>query len=157
MADIQNPMPDLSDYDWLEFVSYVWKTENEGFTYAYENYSPDFESTDMQALAADMGRFRTYFIDNVDKVEQWATAIGWEAAVNLHNDHVDESRQRDQDACLWGVRCADGYVVHERSEADRDAFIARSRGNSSYRQPAALLHRDVPGGDWTDSPLPASV
>lgn len=151
MTDIQNPTS-LSDYDWLEFECFASKVDSEGFTYAYENYGPDFEAADMQELADDMGKFRAYFRANVDLIEQWYDTVGGERACDLHNEHVDESRRRDADACLWGVRCADGYVVHERSEADRDAFVVRTLGKSNYRQPAFLLRRDVPGGEWTETP-----
>ncbi|BFP50119.1 hypothetical protein KCMC57_64870 (plasmid) [Kitasatospora sp. CMC57] len=149
--DIQNPTADLSDYDWLEFECFASKVDSEGFTYAYENYSPDFEATDMQELASDMGKFRAYFRANAGLVEQWYDAIGGERACDLHNAHVDETRQRANDACLWGVRCTDGYVVHEPSESERDAFVAATLANPSYRQPAALLRRDVPGGEWVET------
>jgi hypothetical protein len=158
MTDIQNPTT-LSDYDFMEFECFVSKVDSEGFTYAYENYSPDFEAPEMRELADDMGKFRAYYRENSILVEQWWDTVGGERACDLHNAHVDESRKREQDACLWGVRCTGDYVVHEATEADRDAFVALALGHPLYRQPVALLSREVPGGEWVETPLtePASA
>src|SRR2546422_2277159 len=121
-TSIHNPT-DLSDYDWLEFVALVWKVRHEGsYNYAVENWPPAFESPDMQAIASDSRSLRGFYGDNRAKVEAWAETVGGELAVDLHNDHIDEARQRERDACLWGVRCTDGYVVHEESEQERDDF-----------------------------------
>ncbi|MCL8016916.1 hypothetical protein [Streptomyces sp. AS02] len=154
-ASIHNPT-DLSDYDWLETVALVWKVRNEGsYRYAVENYAPEFESPAMQAVAADDARLRAFYGENKAKVDAWWDTVGGQRAVDLHNDHIDESRQREKDACLWGVRCTDGHVVHEPSEAERDAFVARLLADtySNRRVPAVLLRREVPGGEWTESPL----
>ena len=156
-ATIHNPTS-LSDYDWLEFVALVWKVRNEGsYRYAVENWPPQFESPQMQAIAADDGKLLDFYRDNLEKVHAWADTVGGERAVDLHNDHIDEARQRERDACLWGVRCTDGYVVHEPSEEERDAFVARLLADTypKKRVPAVLLHRNVPGGEWTESPLKA--
>lgn len=152
MTDIQNPTA-LSDYDFLEFEGFVCKVDSEGFAYAYDNYSPNFEDPDMQAIADDMGKLRAFYRENVGVVEEWWATVGGENACELHNAHVDEERRREADACLWGVRCTDGYVVHEMTEADRDAFVERALGNPSYRQPEALLHRSTAGGPWVAGPL----
>lgn len=152
---IHNPT-DLSDYDWLEFVALVWKVRNEGsYRYAVENWAPTFEAPVMQAIADDNAKLRAFYGQNKPKVDSWWDAVGGERAVDLHNDHVDEARQRERDACLWGVRCTDGYIVHESSEAERDAFVARLLADTypHRRVPGALLRRDVPGGEWTESPL----
>lgn len=156
-AGIHNPT-DLSDYDWLEFVALVWKVRNEGsYNYAVENWPPRFESPDMQAIADDSRTLRGFYSDNRAKVDAWWDTVGGERAVDLHNDHIDEGRQREKDACLWGVRCVDGYVVHKPTEQARDAFVARLLGDKHphRRVPAVLLHREVPGGEWTESPLPS--
>jgi len=154
-TSIHNPT-ELSDYDWLEFVALVWKVRHEGsYRYAVENWPPSFESADMQAVAGSPARMLAYYQENRAKVDAWWDTVGGERAVDLHNAHVDESRQREKDACLWGVRCTDGYVVHEPSEEERDAFVARLLADTypNRRVPAVLLRRDVPGGEWTESPL----
>lgn len=156
-ADVQNPLPGLSDYDWLEFVSFVWKVEQEGsYSYAEENYGPDFEAPAMQALTGDSRQLRAYYRANLAAVETWSDTVGGDNAVTLHNDHVDEQRKREQDARLWGIRCTDGYVITDQTEQDRDRQAARMADNrgKGWREPAALLHREVAGGEWTETPLP---
>jgi len=152
VSDIQNPTT-LSDYDFLEFECFASKVDSEGFTYAYENYSPNFEAPEMQELADDMGKFRAYYLENSVLVEEWWATVGGKRACDLHNDHVDETRKRADDACLWGLRCTDGYVVHCGTEAYRDEFVTTALGNPRYRQPTALLHRTTPSGEWTETPL----
>lgn len=150
-ANIQNPTT-WSDFDFLEFEAFVSKVENEGFTYAAENYGPNFESPELQAIAADLGTLRTLYVENEDKVETWWLQIGPERACDLHNAHVDEERQRREDARLFGIRCTDGYVLTYDTEANRDrnaAYLLENAGKG-WRVPQTLLHRDVPGGDWTD-------
>ena len=149
MTEIHNPTP-FSDFDWLELVSFVWKVETEGYEYAAENYGPDFEDT---GLPVDGDDLRDLYDRYVDAVDTWADAVGGQEACDLHNAHVDESRKRDDDAKLWGVRCTDGYVIGEPTEAARDRLVADLLAHPKYRQPAALLQRTVPGGEWTESPL----
>lgn len=154
-GSIHNPTQ-LSDFDWLEVVALVWKVRNEGsYRYAVENWPPAFEAPDMQAVADDAAKLRTFYREHQAKVDAWWDVVGGQRAVDLHNDHVDEVRRREQDACLWGVRCTDGYIVHEPSEQERDDFVARLLADTypNRRVPSALLHRDVPGGEWTESPL----
>jgi hypothetical protein len=71
---------------------------------------------------------------------------------------VDESRKRKQDACLWAIRCTDGYVIACESQERRDwtvGYMVREYQErpEGRRMPAALLHRTVPGGEWIESPL----
>lgn len=156
-ADIQNPTA-WSDFDFLEFEAFVSKVENEGFTYAAENYPPNFESPELQAIAADLGQLRTLYVENEDKVESWWLEVGPERACDLHNAHVDEERQRREDARLFGIRCTDGYVLTKDTEGSRDqtaAYLLANEGKG-WRVPQTLLRRDVPGGDWTDD-RPASL
>lgn len=156
-SSIHNPT-DLSDYDFLELVALVWKVRNEGsYRYAVENWPPTFETPAMQAVADDPAKLRAFYGEHKDKVDAWADVVGGERAVDLHNDHIDEARQRQRDACLWGVLCADGHIVHEPSEAERDGFLSRLLADTypNRRVPVALLHRDTPGGEWTRSPLPS--
>ena len=147
-TDVQNPSP-FSDFDWLEFVSFAWKVENEGYDYAAENYRPCFEDT---GLPVDGDDLRDLYDRYVDRINPWGETVGWKRAGELHNDHVDEARQREKDACLWGVRCTDGHVIHVPTEDVRANWVAEMTGHrgAGWRVPAELLHREVPGGEWTD-------
>jgi hypothetical protein len=153
-TNIENPT-DWSDYDFLEFEGFVHKVRWEGsYRYAAENYGPEFESPELQAIADDPAKLRVLYRENRQKVEDWYETVGGERACDLHNAHVDEERQRSRDACLWGIRCTDGYVIHHATEeerADSDAFLrAHQDGPASYRMPEVLLHRDIPGGEWVE-------
>lgn len=149
MTDIQNPTA-LSDFDWLEFVSFVWKVENEGYEYAAEHYGPDFEDT---GLPVDGDDLRDLYHRYFDAVETWAETVGGQEACDLHNAHVDETRRRKDDACLWGLRCTDGYVIHEQSEESANRTVAYLLANpgSGWRTPGALLRRTEVGGEWTET------
>jgi len=149
---IHNPTT-WSDFDWLEFEAFVSKVENEGFTYAFENYRPNFEAPELQAIADDFGQLRTLYAEHEAKIDGWYTQVGPERACDLHNAHVDEERQRREDARLYGIRCTDGYVITKDSEESRDhtaAYLLDHKHQQGFRVPAALLRRDVPGGEWTD-------
>ncbi|QBJ94461.1 hypothetical protein D0Z67_29265 (plasmid) [Streptomyces seoulensis] len=151
MTDIANPT-DWSDYDFLEFEGFVSKVENEGFTYAAEEYSPKFESPELQAIANDFGKLRAFYLEHEPKIDAWYQQVGPERACDLHNAHVDEERQRREDACLFGIRCTDGQVITCGSEQYRDQLSADllAREGNGWRVPEALLRRDTPGGQWTD-------
>jgi hypothetical protein len=150
-ASIHNPTT-WSDYDFLEFEGFVSKVENEGFTYAAENYPPHFESPALQAAAADLGSLRRLYLDNEAKVDAWYEQVGGERACDLHNDHVDQARQRREDARLYGIRCTDGFVLTKDTEESRDQTAAYLLENADkgWRVPETLLRRDTPGGNWTD-------
>lgn len=151
MTSIENPTT-WSDYDFLEFESFVSKVNIEGFLYAADNYGPEFEAPELQAIAADLGQLRTLYVENEDKVDDWYTKVGGERACDLHNAHVDEERQRRDDACLFGIRCTDGYVITCDSREYRDsqtAYLLDNQGKG-WRVPDVLLCRDAPGGEWTD-------
>lgn len=150
-SSISNPT-DWSDYDFLEFEAFVSKAANEGFTYAAEEYAPEFESPGLQAIADDLGKLRTLYVENEPKVDAWYATVGGERACDLHNAHVDEARQRQEDACLFGVRCTDGHVITFDTEDEREGYVAYLLENQDkgWRVPAVLLRRDVPGGEWTD-------
>ena len=152
MTDIQNPT-DWSDFDFLEFEAFVSKVENDGFTYAAEEYGPNFESAELQAIAADLGQLRTLYVENEDKVDDWWLAVGGERGCDLHNAHTDEERQRRENARLFGIRCTDGHVITKDSEESRDhtaAYLLKHKDRQGLRVPAALLRRDEPGGEWTE-------
>jgi hypothetical protein len=152
---INNPT-DWSDFDFLEFEAFVSKVANEGFTYAAENYGPNFESPELQTIADDHGTLRTLYVENEAKVDAWWIAVGGERACDLHNAHVDEERQRREDARLFGIRCTDGFVITSESQEGRDrtvAYLLAQADKQGLRRPAALLRRDVPGGEWADEQL----
>jgi hypothetical protein len=150
-TSIQNPT-NWSDFDFLEFEAFVSKVENEGFTYAAEEYPPHFESPELQTIASDLGALRTLYVENEAKVDDWYTQIGGERACDLHNDHVDEARQRREDARLFGIRCTDDFVLTYDTEEFRDSQAAYLLDNKDkgWRVPQTLLRRDVPGGEWTE-------
>lgn len=150
-ASIHNPTT-WSDYDFLEFECFVSKVGFEGFTYAAENYPPRFEDTELQAVANDLGALRVFYLKHEPKVDAWYEQVGPDRACDLHNAHVDEERQRREDAHLFGIRCTDGYVITCDTEADRDrhaAYLLENVGKG-WREPAGLLRRDVAGGEWTE-------
>ncbi|MEU1273038.1 hypothetical protein [Streptomyces sp. NPDC005799] len=151
VTDIQNPT-DWSDFDFLEFEAFCSKVNIEGFTYAAENYGPNFEDPQLKVIAEDLGQLRTLYVENEDKVDTWYLAVGGERACDLHNAHVDEERQRREDARLFGFRCTDGYVITADSKADRDrsvAYLLENEGKG-WRVPQTLLRRETAGGEWTD-------
>ncbi|MEW2266920.1 hypothetical protein [Streptomyces sp. NPDC047868] len=153
-TSIHNPT-DWSDFDFLEFEAFVSKVQNEGFTYAAENYGPNFEGAELQAIAEDLGTLRTLYVENQAKVDAWWSTVGGERACDLHNAHVDEERQRREDARLFGIRCEDGYIITSDSEENRAstvAYLLENKGKG-WRVPTVLLAREVPGGEWTESPL----
>lgn len=150
-SGIQNPT-DWSDYDFLEFEGFVSKVHIEGFLYAADNYGPEFEDPQLQAVTESLDTLRAFYQEHRRKVDAWYEQVGPERACDLHNDHVDEERRRENDACLYGIRCTDDYVITCDSEEYRDwqaAYLLENKGNG-WRVPATLLARDVPGGEWTE-------
>lgn len=152
----------MSRYDFLELEAFASKVDHEGYSYAAEHYGPEFESTELQNTADDPQALRALYRTHRPAIDAWCEELGGEAACDLHNDHIDESRLREKDACLWGIRCTDGYVVHERSEEEQKRFVAgliqskKERPDISYRVPEVLLHRETPGGEWTtETPVAA--
>lgn len=51
--------PPLSDYDFLELVSFDAKVQWEGFEYASEEYPPRFEAPELHPVAEDYTRLKT--------------------------------------------------------------------------------------------------
>ncbi|MFH9812538.1 hypothetical protein ACH4NO_18320 [Streptomyces olivaceus] len=150
-ADIHNPT-DWSDYDFLEFECFVSKVHIEGFTYAAENYGPEFETPELQAIADDLGALRALYVENEPKVDAWYEQVGGERACDLHNAHIDEERRRREDACLFGIRCTDGHVLTYNTEGYRDrhsSYLLENAGKG-WRVPDVLVRREVPGGEWVD-------
>lgn len=157
-ADVRNPLADLSDYDFLEFVSFVWKVKGEGsYSYAEENYGPRFDAPTMQAIADDSQQLKAFYRANLKAVSSWWDTVGGEAACDLQNDHVDEAWKRREDAMLFGIRCTDGHVITCDTAEYRDqlvaTMVAEQQRPGTRREPAVLLHRDAPGGAWTETPV----
>ncbi|MEU0624916.1 hypothetical protein ABZ329_29165 [Streptomyces rubiginosohelvolus] len=151
MADIQNPTP-WSDYDFLEFECFVSKVGTEGFSYAAEHYGPKFENAELQKVTDNLGTLRAFYREHHSKIDAWYETVSGERACDLHNDHVDEARKRKEDARLFGIRCTDGYVITYASAAarDRDAQHLLDNRGKGWREPAAMLRRLAPGGEWTE-------
>ncbi|MFF2864569.1 hypothetical protein ACFVSX_32395 [Streptomyces rubiginosohelvolus] len=151
MTTIQNPTP-WSDYDFLEFECFVSKVGIEGFSYAAEHYGPEFENAELQKVTDDLGTLRAFYREHFPKVGAWYEMVGGERACDLHNAHVDEARKREEDSCLFGVRCTDGHVITYRTAPARDThaqYLLENRGKG-WREPAVMLRRLVPGGEWTE-------
>lgn len=144
----------FSEYDWFELIAFNSKVRSEGFAYALENYPPRFEDPTMRMVAADPGRLREHHAAQQTAIDAW-----WDAepsAVDLINDHIDESDRRERDACLWGIRCTDGYVIACDTREYRDsrvAYLNKHRGKG-WREPVGLLQRFVPAGEWNETRLP---
>jgi hypothetical protein len=149
----------MSRYDFLEFEAFASKVDREGYSYAVENYGPEFESEALRQTADDSKALRDLYRQHRPLVDAWQKEVGGRAACDLHNAHIRESRQREQDACLWGIRCTDGHVItcdtQERRETLVGYMVREYQENSKGRRmPEALLSRSVPGGEWTtDAPL----
>ncbi|MFD9567723.1 hypothetical protein [Streptomyces sp. NPDC059994] len=148
----------MSEYDFMEFECFVSKVNIEGFLYAADNYSPRFESPELQAATEDLSDLRAFYRKHLPTVEAWYEEVGGEKACDLHNDHVDESRKRIEDARLWGVLCTDGYVITCDNEEARERWIAelQESAGKGWRVPAMRVYRTVPGGKWTETPLDAA-
>lgn len=154
IAEHPTPIPVLSQYDFMEMVAFQHKVEWErSFPYAWSNYGPKFENPDLAEYETVRWKFSRLYSHYKPKVLAWRNEVGGQEACDLHNAHIDEQRKRQEDACLFGIRCTDGYVITCDTEHSRDedaAFmVAHQGGPASYRMPSALLAREVPGGEWT--------
>lgn len=148
---IHNPT-EWSDFDFLEFEGFVHKVAIEGFLYAADNYGPEFEDPQLKAVTESLDSLRAFYREHLPKVEAWYEQVGMQRACDLHNAHVDEERQRREDARLFGIRCTDGFVITVGSEEEREqraTYLLKNAGQG-WRVPASLLRRDVPGGAWSD-------
>ncbi|MGV9268124.1 hypothetical protein ACWDRR_26065 [Kitasatospora sp. NPDC003701] len=151
---IDNPSA-LSDFDFMELVAFDSKVDREGFSYAYENYPPRFESPELQEVAKDLTSMRSFYGDHDHLVDQWWETVGGRGC-DLHNAHIDEVQQHEDDLCLWGVLYEDGQSVLLTTEEQRENWLEYMRRNNPGRPVAALLHRSEAGGEWTKSPLAAA-
>lgn len=160
MSNIQNPTS-MSDYDWMEFVGFAWKVESEGYEYAAENYSPKFEDAALQELAHDETKLRALYRGHVNKVETWAEAVGWKQSGALYDAHLLEEKQRRENHLLWAVHPGGDWDYAPYSDAfatreDVDKWLAgreRLVADHGWKPfTGRILHRDVPGGEWTEVP-----
>lgn len=152
-----DPLPTaFTEYDWLELAAFDSKVSSEGFTYAAAEYGPRFETPEMQAIAAAPTRLKFLYDRQRPNIDKW-----WDEEPNagdLIDAHNTEADRRAEDAMLWGIRCTDGHVITCDSHEYRDSLAGRMRaeaGQPGRREPAALLQRFAPGGDWNESSLPA--
>ncbi|WP_039942941.1 hypothetical protein [Streptomyces himastatinicus] len=148
----------MSRYDFLEFEAFASKVDREGYSYAVENYGPEFESENLKRSAASSEGLRGLYSAHRPLVDAWVEEVGGDAACDLHNDHVDEARQRKEDARLWGIRCTDGYVITCETQERRETLVGYmvreyQEHPERRRMPEALLRRSVPGGEWTTDAL----
>lgn len=146
----------FTEYDWLELVAFDSKVSSEGYTYAFEEYAPRFEDPVMKSVAADSYQLKHLHDRQKAAIDAWWDSEG-DNAVDLLNDHVDESDRREKDARLWGIRCTDGHVItcDTKESRDRQVMYLNENRGKGWREPAALLQRFAPGGDWNESRLPA--
>ncbi|MGW2725522.1 hypothetical protein [Streptomyces sp. NPDC001492] len=148
------PLPELSEYDFMELVAFQFKVEWErSFPYTWSNYPPRFEAPELAEYGTVRWKFSRLYSRYKPKVMAWREEVGGERAVELHNAHIDERNQRRKDACLFGVRCEDGYVITCDTQAYRDRLwgeLHEEAGKPHRRVPAALLVREVPGGAWAE-------
>lgn len=145
----------FTEYDWLELIAFDSKVNSEGYSYAAENYAPRFETPEMQAVAADGCQLKFLYDSQRPSIDAWRDAEP--NAVDLVNAHIDEERRRRQDACLWGIRCTDGYVIACDTREYRDQLAASMHAEEARpgrRKPAALLQRFFAGAAWHETRLP---
>lgn len=148
------PIPELSEYDFMELVAFQFKVEWErSFPYTWSNYPPHFEAPDLAEYGTVRWKFSRLYSQYKPKVKAWQAKVGGERACELHNAHIDERRQRAEDARLFGIRCEDGVVITCASQEYRDRLwgqLKEDAGKPHRRVPAALLAREVPGGEWAE-------
>jgi hypothetical protein len=150
VTSIENPTT-MSDYDWLEFVGFVWKVENEGYAYAVENYAPKFE-TPQTGL-------RTLYRKHVADVDAWADKVGYQAVDQIWDAHLREEKERREAHLLWAVHPGGDwdYAAYSDAFESREAAEKWIAGRAELaerhgRKPWAgrLLHREMPGGEWAE-------
>lgn len=155
---------EFSDYDFMELIAFHSKVESEGFTYAYENYPPKFEAEPLQRTAQDMGSMRRLFSDAQDRIDRW-WADHPDDGVDLHNEHIDDRRERDEADRLWAVHpggdFARKYLWAFETRQEAEAVIERNLEHARTCHPDKetpdwrLLHREVPAGEWDTVPRTA--
>lgn len=157
-TDVKNPTT-MSDYDWLEFVGFTWKVENEGYEYAAENCSPKFETEELKAAAGSTSGLRALYQEHVAKVEPWADALGYKEVDRVWTAHLQEQKERREAHLLWAVHpggdwdCAaysDAFATREDVDRwiDQQQELVEKYGWKPWQ--GRILHREVPGGEWTE-------
>jgi hypothetical protein len=153
----------FSEYDWLELLGFAWKIENEGYGYASENYAPTFESPALKAIAddADPRPLRALYEEHHPALESWQESVGWQQVSDLWDAHLREEKHRREAHLLWAVHPGGDWNYAPYS----DAFASRELVDKWIAAHAVLvtkygwkpwtgriLHRDVPGGEWSEVP-----
>lgn len=148
----------MSKFDWLEFVGFTWKVDSEGYDYASEHYAPEFESDGLKAVADNETSLRTLYRKHLPLVEAWQDAVGYEEVDRLWTAHLREEKERREADRLWAVHPGGDWNYAAYSSAfetreDVDEWIERQADLTAKHgwKPWAghILHRDVPGGEWT--------
>lgn len=130
----------LSEYDFMELVAFDSKVENEGFSYAAEEYSPRFERDGLKHCD-DFNVLRDLLREYRDELDTF-----WkrEDACDVHNAHQMRVRKRFEDMCLWGVKRRDGYVIPCATEETTRYYISQP----DHFHPVALMRRESAAAAW---------
>lgn len=156
--DMTDNATEFSDYDFMELVAFHSKVDSDGFSYAFENYPPQFEAEPLQRVAQDMGDLRRLFVDAEDRIERW-WADHKDDGVDLHNTHIDDRRERQEADRLWALHpggdFARTYLWAFATRAEAEAVLEQNLEHARTHHPDKptpdwrLLNREVPGGPWT--------
>ncbi|MFF1916166.1 hypothetical protein ACFVYE_32185 [Streptomyces sp. NPDC058239] len=160
MTNIQNPT-NMTDYDWLEFVGFVWKVENEGYSYASKNYAPKFETSDLAGSSKGRG-LKALYKAHVADVETWSETVGYKAVDRIWSAHLREEKERSEAHLLWAVHPGGdwNYAAYSHAFATREdaekwisgrAELAEKHGWKPWA--GRLLHRETAGGEWAEASL----
>lgn len=163
------PLPATPDgfslYDWMELIGFTWKTQSEGYEYASENYSPEFESERLRAIAEDDDPrpLKKLYRQHAQALEAWQENAGWETVSDLWDAHLREEKERKEAHLPWGLHPGGDWnfgAYSEAFETREQALEAIAKQNDLAEQyphfvpfTGRLLHRQVPGGEWTETPL----
>lgn len=86
--------PTLSDYDSLELVAFDAKVDWEGFDYAYEEYPPRFEGSELLAVAEDYSKLRALRAAYLDRIHAFWQEEGAQGRYDRHLDAADNRKAR---------------------------------------------------------------
>ncbi|MCM3884143.1 hypothetical protein [Frankia sp. R82] len=85
--------PAMSEYDWMELVSFDFRIEEGGFDSAYLSYPPTFEDPGLQTIAADERLLHRAVLGLQVELERWREVHFGDAAV-LIDAHRRQAAQR---------------------------------------------------------------
>ena len=164
MTDANPTIPEgFSLYDWLEFLGFIWKIENEGYEYAAENYAPKFESQALNAIVLDDDPrpLKNLYREHDQALRSWQDAVGWEEVDCLWTAHLREEKERREAHLLWAIHPGGDWNYYAYTDAFETREAAQSYIDRSHRLAETnpnvrrcdwrILHRDQPGGDWTEA------